>query len=496
MALFLLLVMISNAMAGCWVNPTPPAVSDVSPTAVSPTPSPTLTLTTLSTVPAAAPGTATATPSVTPSRTATPTYTPSLTPSPSATATWTNTPAPASPTITPTKTITPTPSPTLTPTPIFSPTPMPTPTYSGDFVHILLLGLDSTRNLGAQNTDVILAAIIDKDTKQVTLLSIPRDLWVYIPTYGWSRINVAHKIGHRTGYPGGGPGLLMDTIEMNFGLSLDHWVRIDFQGFTRVVDALGGVDMTVACPVNLRFKPPTSEEEEEMILEPGVHHLDGATALRYVRTRRGGNDFDRAQRQHQLIKAMWDQAKSPDLILKIPGLWSALNGSFQTDLDLGDILSLAPLALDLRPEHVRSRYIGGNQTEGWTNAEGWQVLLPLYDEIQKVVASLYAPPSAATDQLAAEGARIQVRNGTYRYQLGKVAADQLRWFGLNIVDTALADNPNYQQTKIIVFNDKPKALAVLARRLNVAPENIIYQPDPNQPADIQVILGNDYDPCR
>ncbi len=496
LALFLLLAMISNALASCWVSPTPPTISQISPAVASPTPSPTWTLTALPTVPAVAPGTATATPSITPSRTPTLTYTPSLTPSPSATATWTNTPAPPRPTITPTKTITPTPSPTLTPTPIFSPTPLPTPAYSGNFVHILLLGLDSTRNLGAQNTDVIIVAVIDKDTKLVTLLSIPRDLWVYIPTYGWSRINVAHKIGHRTGYPGGGPGLLMDTIKMNFGLSLDHWVRIDFQGFTRVVDALGGVDMTIACPVNLRYLPPKSEEEEEIILEPGVHHLDGAMALRYVRTRRGGSDFDRAQRQHQFMRALWDQAKSPDLILKIPGLWSALQGSFQTDLNLGDILSLAPLALDLRPDRVRSRYIGGNQTEGWINADGWQVLLPRYDKIQEVVASLYAPPSAGTDQVAAEGARIQVRNGTYRYQLAQIAADQLHWYGLDIVDTALADNPNYQQTKIIVFNDKPKAQALLVRLLNVAPENIIHQPDPSQPADIQVILGNDYDPCR
>jgi LCP family protein required for cell wall assembly len=379
---------------------------------------------------------------------------------------------------------------------MFSPTPLPTPAYSGDVLHLLLVGLDSTTNLGIQNTDVIMIAAINKDTKQVSLLSIPRDLWVYIPAYGWSRINVAHKIGHRTGYPGGGPGLLADTVQINFGMPIDHWVRVDIQGFARVVDALGGMDMTVACPVNLRYKPPTSEEEQEMILEPGVHHLDGATALRYVRTRRGGNDFDRARRQQQFLKAMWHQTKSPDILLKIPALWSALSGSYQTDLSLGDVLSLAPLALDIKPERIRSRYIGPNQTSDWTTAEGWRVLLPDYDRIQQVVASLYAPPSATEEQVATEGARVQVRNGTLRHQLAQIAADQLRWYGFNIVDTALADNPDYQQTKIVVFNDKPKALEQLVRLLNVKPENVIYQLDPNQPADIQVILGQDYDPCR
>jgi hypothetical protein len=229
--------------------------------------------------------------------------------------------------------------------------------------------------------------------------------------------------------------------------------------------------------------------------------MDGATALRYVRTRRGGTDFDRARRQQQFLKALWDQTKSPDLLLKIPGLWSALAGSFQTDLNLGDVLSLAPLALDLKPERIRSRYIGPNQTRDWTNHEGWRVLLPLPDKIQQVVASLYAPPSATGNYLEAEGTRIQVRNGTYRPQLAQVAADQLHWYGLNIVDTGLADNPDYKETVIYVYNDKPQALELLVQLLNVKSENVIHQLDPNQPAeiveaDLLVILGEDYNPCR
>jgi LCP family protein required for cell wall assembly len=401
-------------------------------------------------------------------------------------------------TITPTETITPTPTPTLTPTPLFTPTPLPTVAAadSKDIYNILLIGLDSTHNLGAQNTDVIIVIVVNKNTKQVSMLSIPRDLWVYIPTYGWSRINVAHKIGHRTGYPGGGPGLLMKTIEINFGIPLEHWARVDFQGFTRVVDRLGGVDMTVSCPVNLLYYPPNSSEQQELILEPGVYHMDGATALRYVRTRRNTTDFDRARRQQQFLKAMWNETKSIDIIPKIPGLWSALKDSFETDLNLGDVLSLAPLALDIKPQRIRNRYIGPSQTKDWTNADGWQVLLPDYEKIQQVVASLYAPPSASGDEVPGEGARIQVRNGTHRAQLALVAADQLRWQGLTILDTGPADNPDYAHTQIFVFNDKPKTLELLVQLLKVAPANVIQQPDPGQPADIQVILGNDYDPCR
>jgi LCP family protein required for cell wall assembly len=338
--------------------------------------------------------------------------------------------------------------------------------------------------------------VIDRKSKQVSLLSIPRDLWVYIPTYGWGRINIAHKIGHRSGYPGGGPGLLARTIEVNFGIPIDHWARVDFNGFVRVVNELGGVDMTVACPVNLRYKRPNSEDEQEMYLEPGVHHMDGQMALRYVRSRRNTTDFDRARRQQEFLRAMWDQTKSPNTIAKIPALWSAMRDNFETDLDVWDVVGLAPMALEISPQRVRSRYIGPNQVTNWVNADGWQVLLPNYERIQQVVASLYAPPSATEDRVASEAVHVQVRNGTYRHQLAKIGADELRWHGFKIVDTGLADSPDYKKTQIVVFNDKPQAVDLLVQLLGVKPENIIQQPDPNQPADLQVILGEDYDPCR
>ncbi len=373
-------------------------------------------------------------------------------------------------------------------------------------INILLIGLDSTANLRAQNTDVIIVVGVDTDTKQVSILSIPRDLWVYIPTFGWSRINTAHRWGYRVDYPGQGPGLLMDTIEMHFGIPIDHWARIDFKGFQRVVDELGGVEMTVTCPVNLRYRSPSASNPnpEERYLEPGVYQMDGATALRYVRTRRGGSDFDRAQRQHEFLKALWHQIKDPGIILKIPALWSALANSFDSDLGLGDALELAPVALEIKPQRIRSRYIGANQTTGWVNHEGWQVLLPDYERIQRVVASLYAPPYAKEDQADNEGAQIRVLNGTYRPQLAKIAAGELRWHGLKAAQTGLADNPDYQTTHLLIYNDRPKTVEVLMEALEIKPENVLYQAAPaeqtgdsgEQPIDIDLILGNDYDPCR
>jgi len=151
--------------------------------------------------------------------------------------------------------------------------------------------------------------------------------------------------------------------------------------------------------------------------------------------------------------------------------------------------------LELEPQRVRSLALGRGQVQNWTTAEGWQVLLPIAERVQEVVARLYAPPSS-DDAAAGEAARIQVRNGTGRAQLDLIAADRLRWEGFTIADTGPADRTDYQSTQIIVFNDKPEALAALARLLKVKPANVIRQPDPSQPADLRVILGKDYDPCR
>jgi LCP family protein required for cell wall assembly len=344
------------------------------------------------------------------------------------------------------------------------------------------------------NTDTLIVVVVNRKTKQVSLLSIPRDLWVYIPDYGWGRINTAHRIGSRLKYEGYGPGLLMRTIEANLGIPIDDWVRIGYDGFAHIVDHLDGVDMIVPCRVNLRYQPPTSTEQEEMILEPGIYHMDGATALRYVRTRRGDSDFDRAQRQQQFLRAVWDQFKSADILPKIPGLWLALKDHLQTNLGLGDILALAPVALDLEPQRIRSRYLGPGQVEGWTTPEGWSVLVPIPEKIQQVVASLYAPPSE--DRLADEAARIQISSGTERPWLARIVADQLHWEGLEVVDTGPADRTDYPKPQIVVYNDKPEALALLTRLLKVKPENVIRQLDPSQAVDVRVILGEDYDPCR
>ena len=121
------------------------------------------------------------------------------------------------------------------------------PLDSQETVNFLLIGSDR-RPGGSFRTDTLVIAMLRPKEGQVSLISIPRDLWVYIPDYGNQRINTAYQQGELSGYPGGGPGLLEATVLYNLGIQIDHTAMVEFNGFQHIIDTLGGIDVPVACP--------------------------------------------------------------------------------------------------------------------------------------------------------------------------------------------------------------------------------------------------------
>ncbi len=262
---------------------------------------------------------------------------------------------PEPPTSTPTNTPPPTETPTPSPTPTITPTPAPKTIRETD--NFLVLGADQRPGEGAWRTDTIMVVAIDYDAGQIGIVSIPRDLWVEIPGYGMGRINQVDFEGEHLKYPGGGPALIAKVIEDNLQIPIPpkHWVRLQLDALPQLVDALGGVTVTLDCPLHELTpdpKAPDSGQYERFDLPAGKVFLDGAAAAKFARYRYASSDFARAQRQQQLIWAIRERALQVDAIPKIPELWRVLSKTFKTDLGVLDAIRLARLGAKLNADQV------------------------------------------------------------------------------------------------------------------------------------------------
>jgi len=463
-------------------------LSTLAPTILPPTPPP-VTLTSVPTPPP-------------------PTLTPVLSPQPEGGAEGPlPTPGPtATPTDTPTPSLTPTPfsldapvlinvTPTLSDTTVV-PTPVPLAEMAPGTINIVVLGSDRRPDWGDWHTDAIQIVSIQPSMPAVTVLSVPRDLYVYIPGFQMSRINFADMYGDVYGYEGGGPALLQQTLLYNLGIPVDHYVRTDFDGFIGIVDTLGGVDIPVHC--RLQDYWPYPNEAGEYItktLEPGVHHMDGETALWYARSRKTSSIFARERRQQQVLQAIWRKAHSLDLLPRLPQLWDQLRGMVVTDVEFSDALTLVEVAFRLDDRNVRFRNIGYQHVIPWTTPRGGSVFLPNWEEMEPVVSEALEP--LPEGRLWRTLQTVEVWNGTPNAGWDQLAADRLlrQGFGAVIGQT---DRQDYPQTQLTDFTSTAKGSAVpyLQWMFDISPENVVSAPDPNVPVQYRLIVGADYQTCR
>jgi LCP family protein required for cell wall assembly len=261
-----------------------------------------------------------------------------------------------------------------------------------DTLTIALLGTDRNRASSIWRTDSIILAFVVQGSGRIGLLSVPRDLWVHIPDHGDGRINTVDALGERGQQPGGGRALLDKTLRHNLGVPVDHVVYVDFDGFVRIVDAVGGVTVDVEKPIADIFPDPQSPTGEfHMDLAVGPQHLDGRTALAYCRSRLSTSDFDRARRQRQVLLALWKQAFTVDTLAQAPQLWDTFGDSFETDLSLGQAVQLAQWVYGIDAANVRSTCLDATMITPWTTPQGAQVLLPRRENIQQAILDLLTP---------------------------------------------------------------------------------------------------------
>jgi LCP family protein required for cell wall assembly len=247
-------------------------------------------------------------------------------------------------------------------------------------VNIMLLGSDQRPNDGGFRTDTIILLTLNPAEGTAHLTSFPRDLYVYIPGWTVQRINTA--------FAHGGFETLALTMEYNFGVHPDHYVLINLWSFMDVIDSLGGIDVEVG-----RTLCDHRDDHGTYCVEQGVEHMDGETALWYVRSRYSTSDFDRGRRQQEVILAAFDKVISLDGLRQAPELYDIYVDNVSTDMQFDDLAEYLPLAADLaRTQNIERFYIGPQQVVNWINYSGAMVLLPIRSAVLDVMRQALNTP--------------------------------------------------------------------------------------------------------
>ena len=378
-------------------------------------------------------------------------------------------------------------------------------------ITVLLIGLDYrdyVANDGPPRSDSMILLTIDPLSKTAGMMSIPRDLWVNIPGFGYSRINTAYSTGEGNKLPGGGPELARKTVEQFIGVPIQYYAQIDFGTFVEFIDLIGGID--IDNQEDLRLDPVGSGRDKIRLTCCGIRHLDGAMTLAYARHRKGeGGDVERAQRQQKVILGIRNVVLAPEnfpvLLGKAQQFYEEFSAGIKTNMPFDTALQLGVLARYIPIESIKQGVINydmvalDNVVLGGQNAS---VLKPLPDKIRELRDQIFtttgplSPLAGQGDPTAlmkADGARIRVLNGSVTPGLDVNTGNYLLGLGMSVTEVGAADNSGYNSTLVVLHSPKLYTLKYLQAVFGITSSTqILIRPDPASTVDIEVYLGNDW----
>jgi len=370
-------------------------------------------------------------------------------------------------------------------------------------INVLVMGMDSraAESDDIPRTDTMILFSLDPQSRTAGMLSIPRDLWVEIPGFDYSKINTAYRLGEVYNIAERGPGLALITVENLLGMEIDYYAMVDFNAFEDFIDELGGI--TVNVPVKIVVDPLGKHNTET--LKAGENLLPGYLALAYARSRNSsGSDFDRAGRQQQVVMAIRDKILSaeilPALIKNSPALYQSLSSGISSNLTLIQLVRLAWVAQQIPGENIRKGVIGVDQVDFAYSYDGQDILRPLPDEIRQLRDQIFsltgpvvplAPQGDSQTLVDEEYATVLVLNGTYTPGLASQTADYLRTSGLTVTEPGNA-NEYYEMTTVIDYTGNPHTVAMIVELISISPENVFHRYDVSGQADVVVIAGQDW----
>lgn len=368
-------------------------------------------------------------------------------------------------------------------------------------INILLIGVGDGGHQAADLADSIMLVSLDPTTKNVALLSIPRDLYVDIPQYGSAKINAAHAYGEQYDHPGGGPALLKQTLSSTLDVPVHYFIRLDFDGFRRAIDTAGGVTVTLKEPlIDEAYPDEQLSGYGSFSLNAGEHSLDGDTALKYARSRYSTSDFDRSRRQQELLLAFREKVLSAETAANpatIAGLLGDFAGNVKTDLRPDEIVRLAELSAELDEAKVTRAQLDSSEDNflSFSNIFGASALVPTAGDFSQIQA--YVRGLLVDGFIKDEKAGLSLLNGTGQDGLATETAALLRSYGYRVDHIDNASDSGYNQSVIFDYSgDNPYTLRYLEERFGVSAERR------QRPAgaamidiDIEIVIGSDYEPA-
>lgn len=334
---------------------------------------------------------------------------------------------------------------------------------AADRVNIALLGVGGAGHDGPELTDTLLLASVRPSDGRASLLSIPRDLLAPIPDHGWWKINHANAFGEQA-ETGSGPAVTAKVLEDILEQPIPYTVKVDFAGFEKLINALGGVDVFVERAFTDTQYPTDDALVRTVRFESGWQHMNGERALIFARSRHGGNgegsDFARAKRQQKLLIAVRDRALSAGTLLnpiKIHELLSVLDKHISTNIDLWELARFADLAskVDTSAIHHATLGIGPNAPLMESTLNGAYVLLPAQNDwapVRAIAQNLLSDTPVhgrfTPTQATARPVRIRIENGTEVNGLAFRTSQWLGGRGFTVVGVGNAENRSATRTTI------------------------------------------------
>lgn len=333
-------------------------------------------------------------------------------------------------------------------------------------MNILVAGYDSAIN-GPPRADTIIVASVNLDTNNIGLLFIPRDTRVKINGHGYDRINASHAYG--------GISLLKDTVEDLLNIKLDYYVETDFQGFAKIINLIGGIDITIEKSLHYVDKAG----DLHIDLPAGNVHLNGEKALEYVRYRGTKGDIGRVARQQKFLQAVMKKATSSKAVFNLPSIYKEVMDSVNTNIPLKDITPFAKLVNKTNLDNLKTEMVPG-RAEYINGASYW---IPSEEDLKIMVDKLIR----SKEYIQNDKYQITILNGNGVSGVASEAADELEKYGFNIKKTDNAENFNYQETIIYYQNGNRKIASGLKEIMGGKIEK-----NEEIEADFQIILGKNF----